>query len=369
MIYALLLPPQGLHASFARAAEPDRLLPAPLVEGIPIEELLSVRVEVPGAGVIFRSSDGFPDQYVGTELLGGDAGRLRASVGLRPAAADELAIGGLPRSRLPALLGLLGMAIGLLVVAFIQLRREHEMAAMRANFVSSVSHELRTPLALQRVFIDTLKLGRAASDSRRRWALDAIDRETGRLTNLVENVLRFTRGNNGEADFQPIDTLLAAEIADIVSDLRLLAAPAETTLVFRSVNDSVVAPVDRDGLRQILRNLVENAIKYGPRGQRVSVGLDLDGDRALVTVTDEGPGIDPRELAEIWDPFWRGVEAQVSATGGSGIGLSVVREIVERHGGSVDVTNSPSGGAVFTTEFPGARAGSAEPTRLSAARV
>jgi len=354
VVYVLPVRPEALRNVFSRALEEDPLLPAPLVEDIPGGELLTVRVEVPGAGALYESAAEFPDRFVAYEPLGGDGTYLRASVGLSPSAAASLVVGGLPRSRLPVLLALLALAAALLGVAFVQLRREHELAAMRANFVSSVSHELRTPLALQRVFIDTLKLGRAESADQRAWALRHIDRETDRLTHLVDNVLRFARVGDGRLELNPEPTSLAREIADIVADFRPLASSYGTKLVFRSADASIVAPIDRDGLRQVLRNLLENAAKYGPRGQRVDVELEVEEDCAVISVTDEGDGVSVKDREAIWTPFQRGEAAIASATGGSGIGLSVVKEIVSHHGGTVGVEDGPSRGARFTVTFPGA---------------
>lgn len=353
LVYALILGPPTLAGMLGRAVDQGWLLPEPLVAALPTERLLALRVGVPGGGDLFRSSDRFPDEYTASEPLGGSEGHLQASVGLWSGAAEHLAIGGLPRARLPILLALLGLAAGLLVVAFVQLRREHELAAMRADFVSSVSHELRTPLALQRVFLDTLRLGRAGSDDRRAWALENIDRETHRLTHLVENVLRFARAGEGRPELDPTPTDLGREVAEIVEEHRPLAEDA--TIAFEPPGARIVVPVDREGLRQVLRNLVENAVKYGPRGQVVEVGLRLANDRVVLTVDDEGPGIPPDERRRIWEPFERGEAAARGARGGSGIGLSVVREIVERHGGSVAVEEAPAGGARFRIELPDAR--------------
>lgn len=351
MVYVLFLEPATLTGVLRRALGHGRLLPDPLVEGVPPERLLALRVEMRGSGEILSSSDSFPARYTARGVIDGTEGALEASVGLWPAAAEHLVIGGLPRSRLPLLLGLLALAMGLLAMAFLQLRREHELAAMRAGFVSSVSHELRTPLALQRVFLDTLRLGRADSEEGRAWALENIDRETQRLTNLVENVLRFAQAGEGRIELDPEPTDLSEEIARALSDYRPLAPDA--VLELDACDGSpVVASVDRHAFRQVLFNLVENAVKYGPAEQRVRVGLTRADGRAVMTVDDEGPGIPIGSRRGIWEPFERAEAARRSGKGGSGIGLSVVRDLVALHRGSVSVGDSPAGGARFRIELP-----------------
>lgn len=352
LLYALLLEPHVLGGMLARALSRDQLLPEPLVTGLDQQQLLAVRVEVMDGGEIYRSAGAFPAAYLATERIGGSAGRLQASVGLWPDAAEHLAIGGLPRSRLPVLLALLALAAGLLGVAFVQLRREHELAAMRAGFVSSVSHELRTPLALQRVFLDMLKLGRAETREGRAWAVENLDRETNRLTHLVENVLRFTQTERAGMKVDPVRLDLAAEIREILASYRPLLASGEATLGFDAGVGRAMVSVDRDGFRHVLLNLLENAVKYGPRGQTVRVSLWREGARIVLAVDDQGPGVPAEDRARIWAPFERGAAARRSGKGGSGIGLSVVRHIVALHRGSVTLEDAPGGGARFRVELP-----------------
>src|SRR5262249_34293398 len=161
--------------------------------------------------------------------------------------------GGLPQSRLPVLLGLLGLTAGLLVVAVLQLRREHDLARLRADFVSSVSHELRTPLAQIRLFSETLLLGRVRSAGEGRRSLEVISQDSRRLTPLAENVLYFSRS---ERNVQPIArervplAALAGEVVDSFAPL----ARARRAAVRLDVESDVAAPVDAGAFRQVLLN-------------------------------------------------------------------------------------------------------------------
>jgi signal transduction histidine kinase len=220
----------------------------------------------------------------------------------------------------------------LIVVAVVQLRREAELARLRSDFVSSVSHELRTPLAQIRMFAETLLLGRVRSDAERTRSMEIIDQEARRLAHLVENVLHFSRAERQSLRLCPEPTPLAAHVREI-SETFAPIARARRVDVQLSIDEDVVVRVDRNALRQMLLNLLDNAIKYGPPGQTVTVGVRGDGDRARLWVEDEGPGIDPSQRERIFDPFVRLDRDANSAIGGSGIGLSVVRELAQMHGG------------------------------------
>jgi signal transduction histidine kinase len=260
-------------------------------------------------------------------------------------------IGGLPRERLPLVIGLLTLTAGLVVIAVVQLRREAELSRLRSDFVSGVSHELRTPLAQIRMFSETLLLGRVRSEAEGRRSLEIIARETQRLGQLVENVLLFARGDRRQEPRIKRETVrmapLVADVADSFADL----AAARQARIITNLDERIVASVDPGAVRQILLNLLDNAVKYGPAGQTVTVGLRIESDRALLVVEDEGEGIDPKDAPRVWQPFSR-LAHSAAATGGTGIGLSIVRQLTELHGGRAWVERGH--GARFIVEFPGA---------------
>src|SRR3989475_3413353 len=144
--------------------------------------------------------------------------------------AANLVIGGLPRSRLPVLLGVLALTPGLIVTALVQLQREYELARLRTDFVSGVSHELRTPLAQIRMFSETLLLGRVRSDDERERSLEIIDQEARRLTHLVENLLHFSRSERRLARLSPALAPLAPLVSEAAEGFAPLAAARGVTL-------------------------------------------------------------------------------------------------------------------------------------------
>jgi signal transduction histidine kinase len=336
-----------------RALGREPLLPPSLGQGRVENAFLFMRIEDPGGVERYRTEKprvggllarvGFGDAH------GGIMEGWTVETAIDPAAAPLLVIGGLPRSRLPVLLALLGVAAGLLFAAALLLRRERALQRLRADFITGVSHELRTPLTQIRMFAETLLLGRVRSEEERLRALRIIDREARRLTHLVENVLQFSRGEQGALNLLLQERELAPLVAEAVESFGLLAPGVdfETRL-----KDGVRARVDEDALRQVLLNLLDNAVKYGPRKQVVRVGLSANGGRVRLFVEDEGPGIPAADRARVFERFRRLDRDRRSAVAGAGIGLAVVRELVERHGGRAFVEDGARG-ARLVVELPG----------------
>lgn len=322
-----------------------------------VNSILSARV-LDETGDLLYETRGFAESvrdpataYLAKSRLDRMSGMLSYQVALRPAAAETLVIGGLPRSRVALLLGLLALTTGLVVVALVQLRREYELARLRSEFVSGVSHELRTPLAQIRMFSETLLLGRVRSEAEARRSLEIIQQESRRLGHLVDNVLQFSKGQHQPARLAREPRALAPLLREVIDAFAPLARARRVTLQVEA-DDSVMAPVDASALRQIVLNLLDNAVKYGPADQTVMVRLVFENAEARLSVEDEGPGVAAADVARIWAPFARLPQASAAGVAGAGIGLSVVRELTHLHEGRVNVTRAASGGACFTVSLP-----------------
>ena len=219
--------------------------------------------------------------------------------------------------------------------------------------MSEVSHELPTPLTQIRMFTETLLFERFKTTDDKRRALEIINRESQRLIHLVENVLRFSDRPSDQRELYLVNSHLAPLLESVVNEFQSLTEAAGAT-VHMKLDPDAVAPVDNDALRQILLNLLDNAIKYGPASQRVQVALTEHPSGIQISVSDQGPGI-PRIYRErIWGGYYRLDRERRSAIAGTGIGLAVVRELVTRHGGKTWVEESCDGGARFVVEFPNA---------------
>ena len=346
---------------FTNALRRGPLLPPTLIGGVSVDSLLSVRIRTAG-GTEFLNLAGrtAPSEAGGYFAYGPTAyrpmpaqfGGLTVIVSLDPAVAAMLVIGGVPSSRLPYIFGLFLLTAGLIAAALLQFRREQELDRLRTEFVSNVSHELRTPLAQIRMFAETLLLGRVRSDEEQNRSLAIIDKETRRLTHLVENVLLFSQSERRAVRLEPVITDLPVFLQEVVDMFRPLAAAQGTSLTVRS--EPIRVPVDRGALQQIVLNLLDNAVKYGPDGQRVMLEAELHIDLARVSVEDEGPGIPESDRERVWQRFGRLDRERNSSVAGAGIGLAVVRELTRLHGGRAFVENGKTGGARFVVELPGA---------------
>jgi signal transduction histidine kinase len=353
--YGLMAPPASFAAPiFQRVIARNALLPASVSRGAPNDSLLRVVVSGPGNAEIYRSAPGSSAAARASEPLPGAFRWLTTRVELRPEAAARLVEGGVPASPLPLLVGLLAVTAGVVALAFLQLRRQHELARLRADFVSGVSHELRTPLTQIRMFSELLLGGRLRTDAERDRSLRLIDREARRLAFLVENVLDFSRAERGTLDVSPQPTRVGDAVEEIVDGFRPVAS-ARGMQIRTEVDEDAVANLDRGGFRQVLLNFLENAVKYGPAGQTIVAGAVRSGDTVRVWVMDEGPGIPAAERERIWEPYYRLDREIDRVVGGSGIGLSVVRGLVARHGGRTWMDDAPGGSARFVAEFPAAR--------------
>jgi signal transduction histidine kinase len=338
----------------AKIADWD-LLPPTLSKQAAAKHLVSIIVRDGWKNVVYRSPWQYSDRYSASYRLTNFVAGFTVQASLRPDSADRLVVG--QAGRFPILMTLLGITAVLVGVAFRQLRREAALARLRADFVSSVSHELRTPLSQIRMFAELLRMGWVRSEQERARSLEIIDQEAHRLSHLVEKVLRFEGAERGEYSLTAEPTHLAPVVREVLEAFAPIARARRVTIRQR-LDETVVATVDRGALRQVLINLLDNAVKYGPDGQVVIVTLagGDSGQNARLAIEDEGPGIPTGERDGIWEPFRRLARDANSAVAGSGIGLSVVKRLVEAHGGSVRVEDRESTrggtGARFVVELP-----------------
>jgi signal transduction histidine kinase len=348
MVYGAEYKTAALSEMLGGVLDGKGLLPSTFTHGKRNREVVAVRVADRAGHELFNSAPGSVSPVVSRLDLPNQFGALALDVSVQPGQASGLVIGGLPRSRLPILLGLLLLAAAMSVVAVVQIRRETELSGLRADFVSSVSHELRTPLAQIRLYLETLRLGRASTPAQRDWSLGHIERETTRLGHLVENVLRFSRLGRVEAP-PTTEVNVAEEAVRIVEEFRPLALVRRNLIAIETEGTPPVQ-LRPDALQRLLVNLLDNAVKYGPAGQTIRVDVRTEANNIRISVSDEGEGVAERDRELIWRPFERGGAANAAA--GSGIGLTIVRDVATQHSGSAWVERAPGGGARFVVTLP-----------------
>jgi PAS domain S-box-containing protein len=237
------------------------------------------------------------------------------------------------------------------VYAFRDLTEERVLERMRTDFVSTVSHELRTPLAA--IYGGALTLRRAdlaLPDDQRDGLLDVIASESDRLARIVNDILWASR-----VDAQTLHVTLArcdvGALATEVVNAARLHLPPRIELGLDLPSEPALANCDSDKLRQVLTNLVDNAIKYSPDGGRVDVGVSAGGDRVRIAVRDEGLGIPPAEQSRIFEKFYRLDPGMTRGVGGTGLGLYICRELVRIMDGAIWVVSREQGGSTFTVEL------------------
>jgi signal transduction histidine kinase len=230
--------------------------------------------------------------------------------------------------------------------------RELHVARLQSDFVSAVSHEFRSPLTSLRGITELLANDRLGDESRKRQSYFFLERETGRLCRLVEDLLDFGRMESGRKQYriQPHDAFGLARAA--VAEFRDEAAQAGFDVQVQLDDRAVPVQADEEAIRRAIRNLLENAVKYSPGGCTVWVEGHVNHKRVAISVRDRGIGIAPREQREIFQKFVRGAAAKRAGIKGAGIGLSMVNQIVKACGGEIRLESSEGVGSTFTILMP-----------------
>jgi signal transduction histidine kinase len=229
-------------------------------------------------------------------------------------------------------------------------------AERRANFVAAVSHELKTPLTAIRMYGEMLRDGVVSSEAKRAEYYRHITDESERLSRLINNVLEHAKLEKGNGGGLTAETSVAPVMEDVAQMMRAHAAEHGFDLRVEVAADLPFLRCEVDALKQVLWNLVDNAIKYAAKAtdRRITLRADRDDDRVRISVRDGGPGVDARHLAQIFEPFYRGETERTRSTKGAGLGLALVRGLVERMGATVRGRNADGGGFVVEIWFPAA---------------
>ncbi|HMG36852.1 MAG TPA: HAMP domain-containing sensor histidine kinase [Blastocatellia bacterium] len=299
-------------------------------------------------------------------LVGGDGGRWQVLATHRAGSLDA-AVRKLRARNLGISFGillLLSVSVALIIVST---RQANRLAQQQIEFVAGVSHELRTPLAVIRSAAENLADGVVDERNQVRRYGELIENEGRRLSQMVEQTLEFAGIQSGRRTYN----LQPTPIADVVDDA--IAASnsiiAEHDFVLDKHIDSTLPLVaaDAPALSRAIQNLISNAIKYGGDSRRVRITAGNEnsatGHVVRIAVEDGGLGIEPSELSRVFEPFYRGRDALAAQIHGNGLGLSLVRYIVQSHGGTVHVESTPGSGSCFSILIPAASRVVAEPAQ------
>jgi signal transduction histidine kinase len=239
--------------------------------------------------------------------------------------------------------------VGQLIHAFNEtLSRLENLFDTQRRFVADVGHELRTPLTVIKGNVDLLRRMNCTDEE----SLSGIDNEVGRLTRLVGDLLLLAQAESGKLPLIKTDVEVDTLLLDVLNQMTVLAKD-RVDLRLGEI-DQVIVCGDRDRLKQVLVNLVGNAIKYTPSGGEIVIGLGKNDRRAHITVSDNGPGIPPEDLPHIFERFYRGEKSRTRSKDGKGfgLGLSIAYWIVQNHGGNIEVSNREPTGTTFCVWLP-----------------
>jgi signal transduction histidine kinase len=252
-----------------------------------------------------------------------------------------------------ALIGFIDlMLLAGLYLVYVNVRREVHLSRLKSDFVANVSHELKTPLALIRLFAETLELGRVHTEEKARQYYRVINKESQRLTQLINNILDFSRIEADRKEYRFAPTDVARIVDEVLEAYRFQIEQQGFTLAVDMAEDLPEAVLDAEAISQALINLVNNALKYSPVEKYIRLRVRAEGERILISVTDRGIGVAKADQKKIFEKFYRAENSLVHETKGSGLGLALVHHIMEAHGGGVEVESALGKGSTFTLILP-----------------
>ncbi|HKN35078.1 MAG TPA: HAMP domain-containing sensor histidine kinase [Terriglobales bacterium] len=278
--------------------------------------------------------------FTGLALAIKKRGTTLAAIGQRFVHTGYLILGGLSL-----------LLAGGIFLTYRNVSKEMALARLKSDFVSNVSHELRTPLSLIRLYAETLEMGRITSPEKYQEYYQIIRKESERLTALINNILDFSRIEAGRKEYEFRETDLSALVRNTLESYRYQIEQHGFTFE-EKIEPVPPLRVDREAMARSLVNLVNNALKYSQDRKYIGVNLYRENGAVKLEVIDHGIGIPQQEQSKIFEKFYRVGDPLVHNTKGSGLGLSLVRHIVQAHGGQVSVNSMPGEGSKFTIALP-----------------
>ncbi len=228
---------------------------------------------------------------------------------------------------------------GMLVVLH-DVTRERIYTRMQQEFVANVSHELRTPLTTVKNYVETLMGGAQENPETRGRFLQVLEKETERMVKLVKDLLALSQMDYQETSWVKENADLTTTVLDVLEQVEFEINSKELQVKTLLPEEKVEVQVDIDKIRQVLLNLLDNAIKFTPPGGEITVSITSRPDEACVSVLDAGPGIPSEEVERVFERFYRVDKTRSRGSGGTGLGLSIARQIVEAHGGRIHLSST-----------------------------
>ncbi len=237
------------------------------------------------------------------------------------------------------------------VLVFRNVKKEVQLAQNKSEFISNVSHEIRTPLALISMFAETLEMGRVPTEEKKKEYYSIISKETQRLTNIVNKILNFSQmdASKKELSFKKID--LTHLIKEVLSTYEF-HLQQQGFVVKTEMDESVMVNGDKETLMEVIINLIDNAIKYSDSRKEIAIEVRQRKANVILTITDHGIGIPKNIQKQIFEKFYRAPSGDLAKKQGTGLGLALVKQIIDLHRGRIDVQSEEGKGATFIIQLP-----------------
>ena len=251
--------------------------------------------------------------------------------------------------------GIFILLIGFIGSVFFMARalaREMEAARLKSDFVAAVSHEFRTPLTSLRQFTELLVTDRMSNDTDRQSCYRVLQHETGRLHRLVENLLDFAKMEADALQYRMEETDASELVTDVVNEFQQEAASRGYSVSLTLPESELRIKADQEALSRAIWNLLDNAVKYSPDDKVIEVDVEEGGDYGVIRVKDQGLGIPVEEQERVFTRFSRGTSSKQVRSKGTGLGLPMVRRIVEDHGGRIELQSEVGEGSTFSIFLP-----------------
>ncbi|MTI40202.1 sensor histidine kinase [Fulvivirga lutimaris] len=237
------------------------------------------------------------------------------------------------------------------VLVFRNVKKEVQLAQNKSEFISNVSHEIRTPLALISMFAETLEMGRVPSEEKKNEYYSIISKETQRLTNIVNKILNFSQmdASKKELNFKPMS--LTELVNEVLNTYEFHLQQQGFTLISHT-DEEVAINGDKESIMEVVINLIDNAIKYSENDKQIEVAISQSQGFALLSVKDSGVGIPKNIQKQIFEKFYRAPTGDLAKKQGTGLGLALVKQIVDLHRGKIEVKSDEGKGSTFIIHLP-----------------
>jgi signal transduction histidine kinase len=317
-----------------------------------IPDCADIAVSISGGNgrEIFTNSSGRHEFIIETDF-GRPFSDWKAKIGFNNFSLDSLARDGFLQRSAPMGLVLLFLITGIALI-FRAISREMRLAQMKSAFVSNVSHELKTPLSLISLFAEILELGRVKDEEKKREYYRIIGEEIRRLNKLIDNILDFSKIEAGRKAYKFVDADIGEVVENVISDYKHQIINSGFVLKTNIADNLPTVSIDRDAISQVILNLLDNAVKYSAETKEISVEVKTRGSYLTIQIADRGMGIPRAEQKKIFGKFYRVGNGLVHDVKGSGLGLSLVKHIIETHKGKIKVESEIGSGTRFIIRLP-----------------